>query len=289
MESIINKYNISFTHESVKNDLDKLLAKSQEYKNNDVYKTIFSLIDLTTLSCTDTFNSVEAMCKKVNELKINYPSMPNVAAICVYPPFVACVKASLLDKNIGIASVAAGFPASQTFLEIKLTECDMAVDHGATDVDIVIPVGKFLEGDYSAVYSEVNQIKEVVGDAHLKVILETGAMTDPEQVKMASIIAIEAGGDFIKTSTGKMEPAATPEAVYVMCKIAKMHFDHTGKKIGIKPAGGIQTANDAITYYSIVKEVLGDEWLNPRLFRFGASRLANSLLSEIEGSEQKYF
>lgn len=289
MESIINKYDISFTPESVKSELENILTKSVNYKTKDDYKSIFSLIDLTTLSATDTFNSVEVMCTKVNELKNSYPSMPSVAAICVFPPFVAEVNSTLTDKNIGIASVAAGFPASQTFLEIKLSECLMAVDHGATDVDIVIPVGKFIEGDFSAVYSEVSQIKEVIGDAHLKVILETGLLTNPELIKMASIISIEAGADFIKTSTGKLEPAATPEAVYVMCEVIKAHFDLTGKRIGIKPAGGIVTVDDAIVYYTIVKEILGNEWITPRLFRFGASRLANNLLSAIEETEIAYF
>ncbi|MCT4639023.1 MAG: deoxyribose-phosphate aldolase [Bacteroidales bacterium] len=289
MDAILNKYDILFSEDEVKGEVQKLKEKVSEYKNADVYKQVFSFIDLTTLNHTDTFETVENMCTKVNKLQESYPEMPDVAAVCVYPPFVACAKETLEKDNVGVASVAAGFPSSQTFIDIKMSECMMVVDHGATDVDVVISVGRFLEEDYGTVYSELRQIKESCGDAHLKVILESGSMQDDEQVKMASILAIEAGADFVKTSTGKTDPAATPEAIYVMCRVVKEHFNQTGKRVGIKPAGGIATTEDSLLYYSIVKNVLGDEWLDSKLFRIGASRLANNLMTDIYGSEQKYF
>jgi deoxyribose-phosphate aldolase len=211
-----------------------------------------------------------------------------VAAICVYPALVPAVKRSLQLPGVQIAAVGAGFPASQTFIEVKCDECKRAVDAGAQEIDIVISLGTFLAGDHQRVQDEISQIKAAIGHAHLKVILETGALT-PEQIHAASQLAIAGGADFIKTSTGKMEPAATPEAAWIMAQVIKAHYLKTGKRIGLKPAGGIVTASDALTYYAIVKDVLGEAWLTPALFRLGASRLANNLLTELSKTAIKYF
>lgn len=273
----------------VAKEVEKIKAKVSEYKNEEVYKTLFSLIDLTTLNSTDTYGKVETMAKKVNEFGQNFSNIPNVAAICVYPSLVPVVREHLTVESVNIASVTAGFPASQTFLEVKNFETKMAVERGADECDIVISIGEFFEKKYSTVYNEVKEIKRACGEAHLKTILETGALEDVDSIYKASMLSIDAGSDFIKTSTGKMEPAATLEAVYVMCIAIKEWYQKTGVKIGIKPAGGISTPEDAISYYLVVKEILGEEWINPELFRIGASRLANNLLTEITGSEVNYF
>lgn len=264
---------------------DKELIKNQ---NESVYKTCFSCIDLTTLSVTDTKEQVAGMTNKVNNFKANFPNIPNVGAICVYPSLVPVVK-ERLNEDIAIASVAAGFPASQTFIEVKIAETSMAVMEGATEIDIVIPVGKFLEGELEELKEEIQEIKAACRNAHLKVILETGALQDPNSIYKASILSIASGADFIKTSTGKIPQAATPDAAYVMCTAIKDYYTKTGEKIGFKPAGGIVTTEDAVKYYTIVKSVLGEEWLNSKLFRIGASRLANNLLSEITKTEVNYF
>ena len=228
------------------------------------------------------------MAQRVNEFKNSFPHLPNVAAICVYPAMVPVVK-EYLKEDIGIASVAAGFPASQTFIEIKVAETAMAVMEGATEIDVVISIGKFLEEDYQTVYDELCELRAASRTAHLKVILETGMLQSMANVKKAAIIAMAAGADFIKTSTGKTPIAATPEATWTMCQAIKEWKEKTGKVIGYKPAGGIATTPEAVAHYTIVKTVLGNEWLNNKLFRFGASRLANNLLSSIEGKEVKYF
>jgi deoxyribose-phosphate aldolase len=245
-------------------------------------------IDLTSLNATDTPAKIGDMTERVNRFPAAFPRVPHVAAICVYPALVSTVKRQLQLPNVHIAAVGAGFPASQTFIEVKCDECKRSVDAGAHEIDIVISLGAFLAGDHSRVQEEIGKIKAAIGHAHLKVILETGALR-PEQIHTASQIAIEAGADFIKTSTGKMEPAATPEAAWVMAHVIKAHYLKTGKKIGLKPAGGIVTADEALIYYAIVKEVLGDEWLTPSLFRLGASRLANNLLTELSHTPIKYF
>ena len=247
----------------------------------EVLKTIFGFIDLTTLNSTDTKGKVEKMVEKVNKFSSVFSDMPNVAAICVYPSLVETVNNTLRNKELGIASVAAGFPSSQTFLEIKTLESKLAVQKGATEVDIVISIGTFLSDDYETVFKEIKAVKKAIGDAHLKVILESGILEDPQKIWDASIIAMEAGADFIKTSTGKMQPAATLEAVYVMCLAINEFYKKYNKKIGLKPAGGISTGNQAIEYYAVVNEILGSDWLKPELFRIGASSLANNLLSEI--------
>jgi deoxyribose-phosphate aldolase len=266
-------------------DVNQKVAKSKELAKKlftvENLKLVFSLIDLTTLNSADTLEKGKQFAKNVNRFSSSFPGIPNVAAICVYPPLVKTVAASLETPGVGIASVAAGFPSSQTYLEVKVLECKKAVADGATDIDIVISLGTWLAGDYETVYHEIKTIKEAVGNAHLKVILETGALATVENIWNASIVAMAAGADFIKTSTGKMEPAATPEAVYIMCEAIAAFHKKTGKKTALKPAGGMVTSADALEYLAIVTQVLGHEWLNNRMFRLGASRLANNLVKDI--------
>ncbi len=261
-------------------EIAKIKVNSSKFYTSETLKKIFSLIDLTSLNSTDTVTKIKAMTEKVNKFPSVFTDMPNVAAICVYPSLVETVKENL-KTEIGLASVAAGFPSSQTFLDVKLVESQAAVLSGASEIDIVISIGKFLSGDYETVFEEIKEIKNVLEDAHLKVILESGILEDPQKIWDASIIAMEAGADFIKTSTGKMQPAATLEAVYVMTEAIKEFHRVNNKKIGLKPAGGISTGKQAIEYYAIVADILGNDWLNNQLFRIGASSLANNLLSEI--------
>jgi deoxyribose-phosphate aldolase len=254
----------------------------------EIWAQCLSFIDLTSLNAIDTPAKISTMMERVNGFNENFPSLTNVAAVCVYPSLVKITKQTLQAKDVQIAAVGAGFPASQTFIEVKCEECKRVVDAGATEVDIVISLGAFLSGNYDLVQDEIRKIKASIGKAHLKVILETGALT-LMQVATASKLAIEAGADFIKTSTGKMEPAATPEAAWVMAQCIKEYYQKTGRKIGLKPAGGIVSADDALLYYAVVKEILGSEWLTPTLFRIGASRLANNLLSELQQKTTTYF
>ena len=248
----------------------------------DLLKRIFGCIDLTSLNTTDSSNHIEYFCEKVERFPEQFPDMPNVAAVCVYPVF-ASIPAKVLGKTaVNRAVVSAGFPSSQTFLDVKVEETKKALFFGANEIDIVISVGEFLEGNYEFVAEEIKTIKGVMGEAHLKVILETGALATPENIWKASLVAMEAGADFIKTSTGKQSPAATPEAAWVMTHAIKAFEKRNHKTIGFKPAGGIVTVDDAKLYWGIVSHVLGEKWLNPTLFRIGASRLANNLLAEIE-------
>lgn len=274
-------------------DLNARLAKIKDDLTKahtpDVYKKCFASIDLTTLNATDTLKKGEKMASLVSNFSATFSNLPNVAAICVYPSLVNIVRRNLKDKKVKIASVAGGFPASQTFIDVKISECIMAIENGADEVDIVISLGSFLSGDYDTVSAEVAQIKDAIEDVHLKVILETGALPDLSSIRIASLLAMEAGADFIKTSTGKMEPAATPEAALVMVEAISDYYKHTGRKVGFKPAGGVATTTDAVLYYSIVHSVLGEEWITPDLFRIGASRLANNLLTDITGLEAQYF
>ncbi|RPH34278.1 MAG: deoxyribose-phosphate aldolase [Bacteroidales bacterium] len=290
IDLIEERFSIEADEIAIEKNLLKIkeIAKSRE-KDAEVLKKCFSLIDLTTLNSTDGEERGRQFAKKLSGFNKQYPNLQNVAAICVYPSLVATVKENLITKNVKIASVAAGFPSSQTFIDIKLSECQMAIEFGADELDVVISLGAFLEGDYFTVFSELQQIKDVAEETRVKVILETGALPSLQEIKLASFLAMEAGADFIKTSTGKLEPAATPEAMYVMCEAIKEFNEKTGKKIGIKPAGGIAKTSDATLYYSIVEQILGNEWLNPELFRLGASRLANNLLSDITGKEVSYY
>ena len=291
MENLLKKYYKQVKNEDIQDEVKNIVSKTSSLYNIDNLKKSFSFIDLTTLNSTDTLDKGKLFAENVSSFKEKFSTIPNVAAICVYPSLVESVRKNLTDKNVRIASVAAGFPSSQTFVEIKALECKMAVEKGADDIDIVISIGRFLAGDYQVVFDEIKAIKKAIGDAHLKVILETGALETLQNVRTASIIAMQAGADFIKTSTGKLNPAATLEAVYVMTEAINDFYKATGKKVGIKPAGGVSTPQQAIEYFAIVKNNLGDEWLKSDLFRIGASRLANNLLNEIikleTGKEQK--
>lgn len=280
----------AITDEQINQATEKIITEHFSANNNtDVYKKCFNLIDLTSLQESDTDKKIAGMVQKVNDFETHFPDMPSVAAICIYPSLVPVVK-SVLTEPIGIASVAAGFPSSQTFIEIKVAETALAVSEGATEIDVVISIGKFLEGKYEEVYEELSEIKSACHGAHLKVILETGALQTASNIKKASILAMAAGADFIKTSTGKIPVAATPEATYIMCNaIKEWNEKNKGAKVGYKPAGGISTTEDAVKHYTLVKEILGEEWLNNEFFRFGASRLANNLLTDITGKEVKYF
>lgn len=286
---VLNDYTPAPCEAEISERLKTILEKLKENDTVEVKKFLFSCIDLTTLKCTDSEESVLRFTEKVNEFEEEYPELPSVAAICVYPNFAKIVSESLEIESVGIACVSGGFPSSQTFQEIKVAETAMAIHDGATEIDIVLSVGKFLSGDYEGTCDEIQELKSVCGDKHLKVILETGALKSAENIKKASILSIYSGADFIKTSTGKESPAATPEAAYIMCSTIKEYYAKTGTKIGFKPAGGINSVNDALVYYTIVKEILGEEWLTNELFRLGTSRLANLLLSDITGKECKHF
>ena len=288
-EALFAEYSCDIDDEIVKKEVEKIINKHYaENDNVEVYKKCLNLIDLTTLNGDDTTEKMKTMVEKVNNFSKNYSNIPNVAAICVYPALVETVKENLTQK-LGIAAVSAGFPASQTFIEVKIAETALSVQAGASEIDVVISVGKFLEKNYDEVFDELQEIKDACGESHLKVILETGALKTAENIKKASVLAMEAGADFIKTSTGKITVSATLEATYVMCKAIKEWYEKTGEKVGYKPAGGISTTEEAVKHYTIVKQILGNDWLNNNSFRFGASRLANNLLSSILGKEEKYF
>lgn len=287
---VIAEYSNAMSDEEVADKVKKIIEEKVEVNNTiEVKKLLFNCIDLTTLKCTDSEESVMQFTEKVNEFDDKYPDLKNVAAICVYPNFAKIVNDTLQVENVEIACVAGGFPSSQTFQEIKIAETAMAIHDGATEIDIVLNVGKFLSGDYESVCDDIQELKSVCGDKHLKVILETGALKSAENIRKAAILSVYSGADFIKTSTGKESPVATPEAAYVMCRTIKEYYQKTGRKIGFKPAGGINSVHDALVYYTIVKEVLGEEWLTNKLFRLGTSRLANFCLSEILGEEVKLF
>jgi deoxyribose-phosphate aldolase len=288
-EKLFAEYPFTMSDNAVKEAATDILAKHFDENNNiEVWKQCLHSIDLTTLNGEDTTEKVEKMAQAVNEFEDHFPEIPNVAAMCVYPALVQ-TAADTLTESIGIAAVAAGFPASQTFIEIKVAEAAMAVAAGATEIDIVISIGKFLEGNYQEVFDEISEVKAAIQDAHLKVILETGALKTAENIYKASILAMAAGADFIKTSTGKVPVNATPEATYIMCQAIKAWKEKTGVKVCYKPAGGVSTTAEAVQHYTLVKEILGEDWLNNESFRFGASRLANNLLTSITGTEVKYF
>ena len=289
-KSALEKYNINLNDAEIKKEVDFLIkTKVVENDTIDVKKALFSFIDLTTLNSTDNDESVMKFTEKVNRFDSEFADLKNVAAICVYPNFAQVVKDTLEVENVNIACVSGGFPSSQTFIEVKIAETAMAIMEGADEIDIVISVGQFLNENYEEMCDEIEELKNTCKDKHLKVILETGALQTSSNIKKASILSMYSGADFIKTSTGKQQPAATPEAALVMCQAIKEYYDITGNKIGFKPAGGINTVNDALIYYTIVKEILGEEWLTNKLFRIGTSRLANLLLSEIRGEEVKFF
>jgi deoxyribose-phosphate aldolase len=273
----------------IKKGLKKVASTVSMVPDKRLLMSILNLIDLTSLNTTDNKSHIIHLTGKVNSFSGRFSNIPNVAAICVFPNFVAVVKEKLKAKNIKIASVAGGFPASQTFRSIKVTECKMALEAGADEIDIVIPVGAFLGNDFVSVADEIREIKGAIGNKQLKVIVESGLLGDFEHIFRASMIAMDAGGDFIKTSTGKTPVSATPEAAFVMCRAISDFYSETGIRVGFKAAGGIVTPAEAINYYQIVKHCLGEEWLNNTLFRIGASRLANNILSEISGCPSSHF
>lgn len=276
--------------EKVKADVAEILAKELEgNRTHDVLKFLFNCIDLTTLKATDSPQSVARFTERVNDFEEEHGDLPNVAAICVYPNFAPIVRTVLDVTEVNIACVAGGFPSSQTFPEVKVAEVALAVEGGADEIDIVLNVGNFLDGDWEEVCDEIEEIKHACRDAHLKVILESGALKTAENIRAASVLAMYSGADFIKTSTGKEYPGTSLEAAYVMCLCIKEYHEKTGRKVGFKPAGGVSTTDEALAYYTIVKHVLGEEWLDNEYFRIGASRLANNLLSDILGEETKFF
>ncbi len=286
---IFKKYQLDYDTDFVDKEIGRIKNIAKDLKNKENLKKILSCIDLTTLSTTDTFEKARKFAENVNKFPDNFPNYSNVAAICVYPALVREVRLHLKQKDFNLAAVIGGFPASQTLIDIKMAETRAVAAAGATEGDMVISVGKFLSKDYKTVFEEIKAIKEACGDMHLKVIMETGSLPSLNEIKKACILSVEAGADFLKTSTGKTQPAATPEAMYIMAETAKEYFELTGKKIGLKPAGGISDSDTAMIYFTIVKEVLGDAWLSSDLFRIGASSLANNILSDLEGKEVKYF
>ena len=286
----LSKYNTHLHDDEVQAKVDNLITKHLDENNNiEVKKQIFHCIDLTTLKCTDTEENVMKLTEKVNEFVDKYPDLDNVAAICVYPNMAEIVSDTLEADGVKIACVSGGFPSSQTFMEVKVAETAMAIHSGAEEIDIVMPVGKFLCGDYEGMCDEIGELKDICGEKPLKVILETGALMTASNIKKAAILAMYSGADFIKTSTGKEAVSATPEAAWVMCEAIRDYYKETGRKVGFKAAGGIDTMKKALAYYTIVKEVLGEEWLNNGLFRIGTSRLTNLLLADITGEEIKFF
>lgn len=297
MMDYLEKYDYVPDREKIGNSLERIAANLESIKSEKVLKDCFSMMDLTTLKTNDTPASVAKLVGKVNDFAVEYPSYPLPASVCVYPNFAEVVKNVRKSEELHVTVVSACFPSSQSFLEVKVKECEMAVMSGADEVDIVLALNAFLSGDYDKASEEIRAVREAIDKAaasqgrpvHLKVILETGLLPSLEAIANASFLAMEAGADFIKTSTGKVEVNATPVAAYVMCEcIAKFH-EKTGRKIGFKPAGGMSTAQDALSYYSIVCTVLGKDWLNKDLFRFGVSRMANHLIAEIEHKTVNFF
>ena len=278
------------------NDADVQAAGAQivaekvlQNNTHEVKKFLLGSIELTTLSTTDTEEKVLQMVEKVNQFDRDYPDLPHVAAICVYPVFTELVSNSLEVDGVAITNVSGNFPSSQARMEVKVAETQLAIADGATEIDIVMPVGKFLSEDYEGVCDDINELKQACGDVPMKVILETGDLGNGSNIMKAALLSMYAGADYIKTSTGKEKVSATPEAAYVMCQAIKAYYEKTGIQIGFKPAGGINSVMDAIAYYTIVKEVLGEKWLTNQWFRMGTSRLTNLLLSEILGKETKFF
>ena len=290
IEQALSEYNLEISDAEVQEAVKKLIMEKVPQNDTlEVKKFLMGSVELTSLNTTDSDQSIMAFTEKVNQFDDAYPQLPHVATICVYPCFASVVKNTLDVEGVEIACVSGSFPSSQALIEVKVAETALAVKDGATEIDIVMPVGKFLCGDYEGVCDDITEMKNACGDKDMKVILETGCLKTAKNIKIASILSMYAGGDYIKTSTGKLSPAATPEAAYVMCQAIKEYYDKTGLKIGFKPAGGLNTVTDALTYYTIVKEILGEKWLTNKWFRLGTSRLANMLLSEVMGEEIKFF
>lgn len=289
-EAMLSQYDTDINDEEVARIVARIIEdKVPENDTVEVKKFLMGSVELTTLKTTDSDESVLKFTERVNQFEDAYPTLPHVATICVYPCFAGIVSQSLEIEGVEVACVSGSFPSSQALIEVKVAETALAFKDGATEIDMVMSVGKFLSGDYETVCDEISELKAVCGERKLKVILETGLLPDASAIKRASLLAMYAGADYIKTSTGKEKPAATPEAAYVMCRAIKEYYEKTGIRIGFKPAGGLNTVHDALVYYTIVKEVLGGEWLTNRYLRLGTSRLANLLLSEVTGEDVKFF
>ena len=289
-EEMLKLYDTQVNDADVQAAVAQIVAENVPQNNtHEVKKFLLGSIELTTLSTTDTEEKVLQMVEKVNQFDRDYPDLPHVAAICVYPVFTELVSNSLEVDGVASTNVSGNFPSSQARMEVKVAETQLAIADGATEIDIVMPVGKFLSEDYEGVCDDINELKQACGDVPMKVILETGDLENGSNIMKAALLSMYAGADYIKTSTGKEKVSATPEAAYVMCQAIKAYYDKTGIQIGLKPAGGINSVMDAITYYTIVKEVLGEKWLTNQWFRMGTSRLTNLLLSEILGKETKFF
>lgn len=289
-EKMLQQYNTELDDAQVQQAVKTIIAeKTLANDTPEVKKFLFGSIELTTLSTTDSDTSVMAFVDRVNRFDSAYPQLPHVAAVCVYPCFAEVASETLEVEGVEVTCVSGSFPSSQAVIEVKVAETALALRDGATEIDIVMPVGKFLSGNYEELCDDIAELKQVCGDKAMKVILETGDLKTASNIKKASLLAMYAGADYIKTSTGKEKISATPEAAYVMCQAIKEYYEKTGIQIGFKPAGGINTVMDAIIYYTIVKEVLGEKWLTNKWLRLGTSRLANLLLSEINGEETKFF
>lgn len=286
----LKEYAPAQSETQVADQVARIKQASKRNCNTEVYKFCYSAIDLTTLSCNDSATSVTAFADRAVSFYQQFPHIPNVASICIYPAFVETVGLAVDGTPMRITSVGGGFPAAQTFLEVKALEVAMAIENGADEVDIVLNVGRMLTGEYNEAANEVEVIRaEMDSDIILKVIIESGALKTPELIRKASLLSMFAGADFVKTSTGKIDVAATPEAAVVMCEAIRDYHKATGRKVGFKAAGGVRTAEDAALYYTIVEEILGREWLTTDLFRIGASSAANNILSAIEGREIRFF
>lgn len=286
----VAKSKVTTDDEAVKAAVAKIINEhNEENKNVDVYKRLFSCIDLTTLNTTDSPRSVSEFTEKVNAFEQEYPDLPNVAAICVYPNFAQVVRTVLDVSEVDVACVSGAFPTAQSFIETKIAETSLAVETGADEIDIVFNVGNYLDGDYEEVCDEIIEQKHACREAVMKVILETGALKTAENIRAASVLSLYSGADFLKTSTGKGYPGASLEAAYVMMQCIKEYYEETGTMVGFKAAGGVSATEDAVKYYTLAKEILGEAWLTNEYFRIGASRLANNLLSDILGTETKHF
>ena len=288
-DALFAKYDMDLDATQIQQDVKKiLLDKYDTFNQKSIYSQILSFVDITSLNPTDSVASITEFVEKINKFDTKFEILPHPAAICVYPKFVQTVKDNLVE-DLEIASVAGGFPDANTFIEVKVAEVAMAVMEGATEIDVVIPSGMVFNGEFEEIYDELSEIKASCRDAKLKVILETGVLIDPVLIKKAALVAMNAGADFIKTSTGKVSVGATYDAVYVMAKTISEYNALNNVKVGLKVAGGVSTTEQAVSYYTIVASVLGEDWLNASSFRFGASRLVNALISSLCGQEVKYF
>lgn len=290
VEQALKLYDFNVGDEEVKDTVRKIIdEKVPANETPEVKKFLLGSVELTSLNTTDTEEKILGMVEKVNRYAHEFAELPHVAAVVCYPNFTYLVSQSLEVDGVEITNVSGSFPSSQTFMEVKVAETALALKDGATEIDIVLPVGKFFSEDYEGIADDIAELKQVCGDHSMKVILETGDLGSCANIKKAAILSMYSGADYVKTSTGKEKVSATPEAVYVMCQAIKEYYDRTGIVIGLKPAGGINTVKDAVTYYTIVQEVLGEKWLTNKLFRLGTSRLTNMLMSEVLGKEIKFF